>query len=85
MALGGKDAWPIRIDDDGNLLWERSYGGSDDDYQSALLKQEPVALYWSQIQNQQMGTRPAIREEMWIAYLTSTGISGAAYELWRHR
>ena len=29
--FGGRDAWLIRIDDSGQLIWERSFGGSEDD------------------------------------------------------
>src|SRR5690606_5072123 len=31
MAYGGTDVWLVNIDLDGNLLWEKSYGGTDDD------------------------------------------------------
>jgi gliding motility-associated-like protein len=30
-AKGGMDAWLLRLDADGNLLWDRSYGGADRD------------------------------------------------------
>lgn len=28
---GGQDAWIVKMDDEGNLEWEKNYGGSDDD------------------------------------------------------
>jgi hypothetical protein len=30
-SFGGLDAWIIRIDENGQLIWERSFGGSEDD------------------------------------------------------
>lgn len=32
---GGLDIWAIRIDLDGNIIWERSYGGSGNEFSSA--------------------------------------------------
>lgn len=31
QSLGENDVWILKLDEDGNLLWERSFGGSDDD------------------------------------------------------
>ncbi len=31
FGAGGRDAWVLRLDDDGNVIWENSYGGSRDD------------------------------------------------------
>ena len=28
---GGLDAWVLKLDDDGNIQWQKSYGGSEDD------------------------------------------------------
>lgn len=30
--LGGRDYWVVLIDDSGQVIWERAYGGSSDDY-----------------------------------------------------
>ncbi len=35
---GGDDCWIIKLDADGNLEWERNYGGSGDDYGDELLE-----------------------------------------------
>ncbi len=34
--LGGKDYWLVKTDSEGNLLWERNYGGSESDAGSAV-------------------------------------------------
>ncbi len=31
ISYGGKDCWIVKLDQSGNILWEKSYGGSDDD------------------------------------------------------
>lgn len=38
-SLGAYDVWVIRVDDTGNLIWQKSLGGSDDDiaYQAATV------------------------------------------------
>ena len=37
-ALGSFDAWVIHIDDHGDLLWQKSFGGSDFDVASSIKK-----------------------------------------------
>src|SRR5258705_12892458 len=31
-SLGGADCWLVKLDEAGNLDWQKSFGGSDDDY-----------------------------------------------------
>ena len=37
-ALGGFDAWVVHIDDHGDLLWQKSFGGADFDVASSIKK-----------------------------------------------
>ena len=34
---GGFDAWVLKIDDNGNKMWQKTFGGSDYDYGQAIL------------------------------------------------
>lgn len=38
--FGGDDYWVVRLDASGNLLWEKSYGGSDDEYGWSILRSQ---------------------------------------------
>lgn len=38
VSYGGADFWIIKIDDVGNIEWEKSYGGSSTDYAYAILQ-----------------------------------------------
>ena len=35
---GSKDIWLVKLDADGNILWDKSYGGSVDDYPAKLIQ-----------------------------------------------
>jgi len=37
-GAGGMDLWLINLDNQGNFLWDRTYGGSDNDYSSSLIQ-----------------------------------------------
>lgn len=33
---GDSDAWIVKLDSDGNIVWEKNYGGSEDDYANSI-------------------------------------------------
>ncbi|MFA7375413.1 MAG: hypothetical protein WCZ26_08420, partial [Methanothrix soehngenii] len=39
-SIGRKDLWLIRTDSNGNLLWDRSYGGADEDVGLSVLQSQ---------------------------------------------
>jgi hypothetical protein len=41
---GGTDAWIAKLNADGNILWQKSYGGSDYDYVVSIIKDEVGGL-----------------------------------------
>ena len=43
-SKGNSDVWAIKIDDNGNMLWEKSFGGSGFDVASALQKVPQVLI-----------------------------------------
>jgi hypothetical protein len=40
QSIGRKDLWLIRTDSEGNLLWDRSYGGADEDVGLSVLQSQ---------------------------------------------
>jgi hypothetical protein len=36
--IGGSDYWILKIDDSGDLIWDKNYGGSDFDYATSIKK-----------------------------------------------
>lgn len=45
VAKGGEDVWMIKIDANGGLLWEKSYGGSKDERGWGLAYSSSLGLY----------------------------------------
>jgi len=37
-GAGGRDAWVFRLDKDGRLLWDRTFGGAEDDRARAIIR-----------------------------------------------
>ena len=35
---GGLDYWLVKLDTNGNLYWQKNYGGSDDDYLNSIVE-----------------------------------------------
>ena len=74
---GGYDIWLIKIDSSGNLLWEKTYGGSDSDNAVRIFETTGVSYYivgssWSSdfdISNDPFPNS----EEFWIIKIDSTG------------
>ena len=31
LGAGGRDAWVLKLDASGNIMWQKTYGGADDD------------------------------------------------------
>lgn len=55
-AYGGSDAWVLKLDSDGNIQWQKTYGGTSDD-QANSIQQTPdggyivggfTSSYWNQ-------------------------------------
>ncbi len=40
ISYGDSDYWVIKIDKNGDIIWERTYGGSSDDYLSTIMSTE---------------------------------------------
>jgi hypothetical protein len=44
IHYGMKDVWLVKIDNQGNLVWERTYGGSNNDYPRAVAMDQDGSL-----------------------------------------
>lgn len=75
MSFGGTDIWLISIDADGNLLWEKSYGGTDDDAGQRIAKagSSRLALVAHTESSDGNMTGNKGRQDVWLSYLTLSG------------
>ncbi|HLF64836.1 MAG TPA: PKD-like domain-containing protein [Saprospiraceae bacterium] len=75
MSFGGKDVWLISIDLDGNLLWEKSYGGSEDDAGQRIARagESRIALLAHSKSEDGNLTGNKGRQDVWLSYLTLGG------------
>lgn len=71
MALGGTDVWVVNLDEDGNLLWERSYGGSADDAGQRIARagQTKLALLAHSKSDDGNLSGNKGRQDVWLAYI----------------
>lgn len=75
VSYGCGDAWIIRIDYDGNIIWQNSYGGSDTDEAFAIVQDNDGNFYiacnsWS---DDGLITQHIGDSDWWILKIDSTG------------
>ncbi len=75
MAFGGDDVWLVNIDQDGNLIWEKSYGGTDDDEGMRITRagnsQVAFAAQSKSHDGDLNGNKG--RQDVWISYIDHSG------------
>jgi hypothetical protein len=69
FGMGRSDAWFVKLDADGGVLWQRTYGGSEDDRASAL-SITPGGLIAAAGATESFG---AGGSDVWILYLGPDG------------
>lgn len=47
VSFGDKDVWMIRINSDGDIIWQRTYGGTDNDIGRRVMYEGPGKLYFA--------------------------------------
>jgi hypothetical protein len=74
-AYGNDDVWLVRIDDNGTLLWERSYGGSNFDSGRRIKRVGNYHLLISAQSRSSDGhlTGNKGRQDLWMLYLNLFG------------
>jgi parallel beta-helix repeat protein len=68
---GGLDAWILKLDDDGNIQWQKSYGGSEDDEIRSVLPADDGYIVSGYTRSFDMGNGDA-----WILKLDDEGNIG---------
>jgi uncharacterized delta-60 repeat protein len=69
FGSGGRDVWIMKLDGEGRVLWQRTYGGTGDDYASAL-KITPDGFIVAVGTTESFG---AGESDVWILYLGPDG------------
>ncbi len=73
--MGGKDAWVIKMDPTGNIIWEKTFGGSKDDFGVNLLYLENgnVLMYMRTLSNDYDVAINYGYLDIWMAEMTTDG------------
>jgi hypothetical protein len=69
FGSGGRDAWIVKLDGEGRVLWQRTYGGTGDDHASAL-KITPEGFIVVAGTTESFGAGDS---DVWILYLGPDG------------
>ncbi len=72
---GGSDYWIIKIDSSGNLLWQKSYGGSNDDFANSIIQAKDsgyvIAGYTASNDSDVTGNNGM--EDFWVLKIDTVG------------
>ncbi len=74
-SFGLIDIWVVKFDPDGNLIWERSYGGTSDEYASDLLSTSDGSFLitgWSRSDNGNVNDNYG-QGDIWVVKITQDG------------
>lgn len=89
---GGYDIWVVKLDNNGNLLWERSFGGSAADGANAVVYtgDETLVVLGNSFSNDQDISSPLGNSDFWLLTLDLNGTliaersyGGTAFDLGR--
>ena len=72
---GGYDIWVIKLDQEGNLIWERSFGGSQYDAANAVTldQGENIYVFGNTFSENQDVSSPLGQSDMWLISLNQNG------------
>ena len=89
---GGYDVWVIKLNQNGQMIWERSFGGSQYDAANAVVldQTENIVVFGNSFSEDQDVSSPLGRSDMWLLRLSQEGdllseqsFGGAAFDLGR--
>jgi hypothetical protein len=74
-TYGSKDAWIVKLDDTGAMLWQKKIGGSNDDYATSIMQTQDggyITAGYTYSTNGNMSSSHG-QEDGWAARLDDTG------------
>lgn len=73
---GNNDAWLMRLDDNGALLWQQSYGNTGDDYANIVMQTRDNGFLFAGPSNSSLNQNEGSHgsQDFWIVKIDSSGV-----------
>ena len=75
-SFGGSDVWVVFLDNDGNVLWDKTYGGSENESPKAAIIYNNRLIIFATSSSGQTGNKTAINHGLSDLWLLSLHLNG---------